>query len=127
MMPEAARNLAALRPNTEWTTVPLFDRAGWKRLRFGDVVENCNDICDPAEVGLARFVAMEHLEPGSLHVRSCGNVADGTTFTRRCRPGQVLFGKRRAYQRKVAVAEFDAVVSGDIYVLRPHAERLLAE
>jgi type I restriction enzyme, S subunit len=62
-----------------------------------------------------------------LHVRSWGNVADGTTFTRRCRPGQVLFGKRRAYQRKVAVAEFDAVVSGDIYVLAAKPERLLPE
>ncbi len=70
---------------------------------------------------------MEHLEPGSLHVRSWGNVEDGTTFTRRCRPGQVLFGKRRAYQRKVAVAEFEAVVSGDIYVLAPKDDRLLPE
>jgi type I restriction enzyme S subunit len=95
-------------------------------VRFGDVVENCAETCDPAEAGLERFVAMEHLEPGSLHVRSWGNVADGTTFTRRCRPGQVLFGKRRAYQRKVAVAEFEAVVSGDIYVLAPKdTQRLL--
>jgi type I restriction enzyme S subunit len=39
----------------------------------------------------------------------------------------VLFGKRRAYQRKVAVAEFEAVVSGDIYVLKPKNESLLAE
>jgi type I restriction enzyme S subunit len=70
---------------------------------------------------------MEHLEPGSLHVRAWGNVADGTTFTRRCGPGQVLFGKRRAYQRKVAVAEFEAVVSGDIYVLAPKDDRLLPE
>jgi type I restriction enzyme S subunit len=70
---------------------------------------------------------MEHLEPGSLHIREWGNVADGTTFTRRCRLGQVLFGKRRAYQRKVAVAEFDAVVSGDIYVLAPKGDRLLPE
>jgi type I restriction enzyme S subunit len=69
---------------------------------------------------------MEHLEPGSLHVREWGEVAEGTTFTRRCRAGQVLFGKRRAYQRKVAVAEFDAVVSGDIYVLAPRGERLRA-
>ncbi len=77
---------------------------------------------------MERFVAMEHLEPGSLHVRSWGNVADGTTFTRRCRPGQVLFGKRRAYQRKVAVAEFEAVVSGDIYVLASKdTKRLLPE
>ena len=53
-------------------------------------------------------------------------MADGTTFTRRCRPGQVLFGKRRAYQRKVAVAEFEAVVSGDIYVLAPKDTRRLS-
>jgi len=81
-------------------------------VRFGDVVENCAEICtgtyDPAEAGLERFVAMEHLEPGSLQVQSWGNVADGTVFTRQRRPGQVLFGKRRAYLRKVAVAEFGA-------------------
>jgi type I restriction enzyme S subunit len=120
--------LAKLKPNPAWAALPLFDRTGWKRVRFGDVVENCNETCDPAEAGLERFVAMEHLEPGSLHVRSWGNVADGTPFTRRCRPGQVLFGKRRAYQRKVAVAEFEAVVSGDIYVLAPKdTQRLLPE
>ena len=120
--------LSALRPNPLWLELPLFDRKGWKRVRFGDVVENCNETCEPAEAGLERFVAMEHLEPGSLHVRSWGNVADGTTFTRRCQPGQVLFGKRRAYQRKVAVSEFEAVVSGDIYVLAPKdTQRLLPE
>jgi type I restriction enzyme S subunit len=121
------QNIANLKPNPDWASLPLFDRTGWKRVRFGDVVENCAETCDPAEAGMERFVAMEHLEPGSLHVRSWGNVADGTTFTRRCRPGQVLFGKRRAYQRKVAVAEFVAVVSGDIYVLAPKDDRLLPE
>jgi len=127
-MSSAIPTLSDLRPNPLWSELPLFDRTGWRRVRFGDVVENCNETCNPAEAGLERFVAMEHLEPGSLHVRSWGNVADGTTFTRRCRPGQVLFGKRRAYQRKVAVAEFEAVVSGDIYVLAPRdTERLLPE
>ena len=124
----AGSDLESLHVNSAWASLPLFDRTGWKRVRFGDVVENCNETCEPAEAGLERFVAMEHLEPGSLHVRSWGNVAYGTTFTRRCRPGQVLFGKRRAYQRKVAVAEFEAVVSGDIYVLAPKdTERLLPE
>jgi type I restriction enzyme S subunit len=70
---------------------------------------------------------LEHLEPGSLQIRAWGIVADGTTFTRRCHRGHVLFGKRRAYQRKVAVAEFDAVVSGDIYVLAPKNDRLSPE
>ncbi len=36
-------------------------------------------------------------------------IADGTTFTRKFTTRQVLFGRRRAYQRKVAVAEFDGL------------------
>jgi len=110
----------------ELRKISLFDRKGWKTVRFGEVVENVNETERvPAEAGIGRFIGLEHLEPGSLHIREWGNVADGTTFTRRCRPGQVLFGKRRAYQRKVAIAEFDAVVSGDIYVLAPKGDRLL--
>lgn len=119
---------ANLSVNPDWAKLPLFDRSKWQRVRFGDVVENLNETeRDPAGAGIERFIAMEHLEPGSLHIREWGNVADGTTFNRRCRPGQVLFGKRRAYQRKVAVAEFGAVVSGDIYVLAPNGDRLLRE
>jgi restriction endonuclease S subunit len=120
-------SLAKLKPNQNWAKLPLFNRKNWTRVRFDDVVENLNETCDPAEAGLERVIAMEHLEPGSLHIRTWGNVSDGTTFTRRCWPGQLLFGKRRAYQRKVAVAEFDAVVSGDIYVLAPKGDRLLPE
>jgi len=41
-------------PNPAWASLPLFDRTGWKRVRFGDVVENCNETCDPAEAGLER-------------------------------------------------------------------------
>jgi type I restriction enzyme, S subunit len=120
--------LHALRVNPEWAKLPLFDRSKWQRVRFGDVVENVNETeRDPQSAGIERFIGLEHLEPGSLHMNKWGNVADGTTFTRRCRPGQVLFGKRRAYQRKVAVAEFDAVVSGDIYVFAPKNDRLLPE
>jgi len=54
-------------------------------------------------------------------------VGDGVTFTNRFRPGQVLFGKRRAYQRKVAVAEFDGICSSDIYVFEPVDDLLLPE
>lgn len=92
-------------------------RKGWRRLKFGEVVRLVTERCDPVVAGIERFVGLEHLEPGSLRVRSWGAVASGTTFTSRFRQGQLLFGKRRAYQRKVAVADFDGVCSGDIYVL----------
>ena len=121
-------SMDVLRVNPDWASLPLFDRKGWRRVRFGDVVENVNETeRDPQNAGVERFIGLEHLEPGSLHIREWGDVADGTTFTRRCRPRQVLFGKRRAYQGKVAVAEFDAVVSGDIYVLASKNDHLLPE
>ncbi len=89
----------------------------WRRVSFGDVVRLSKARCaDPLAEGVERFVGLEHLEPGDLRIRSWGNVADGVTFTSVFKPGQVLFGKRRAYQRKVAVADFSGVCSGDIYV-----------
>jgi len=93
-------------------------KAGWRQVRFGDVVHLSKTRCqDPLAEGYERFVGLEHLEPGDLRIRNWGNVADGVTFTNVFKPGQVLFGKRRAYQRKVAVADFTGVCSGDIYVL----------
>jgi len=86
-------------------------------VRFEDVIHlSTTRTPDPASSGIDRFVGLEHIEPENLHIRSWGNVADGTTFTNTFKRGQVLFGKRRAYQRKVAVADFDGVCSGDIYV-----------
>jgi type I restriction enzyme S subunit len=92
-------------------------KPGWRRVKFGEVVRLNKETCkDPAAAGIDRVIGLEHLEPGDLRVRSWADFADGTTFTNRVRPGQVLFGKRRAYQRKLAVADFDAICSGDIYV-----------
>ena len=104
-------------------------KPGWQRVKFGEVVRLNKETCkDPASAGIERVIGLEHLEPGDLRVRSWAHVSDGTTFTNRVRPGQVLFGKRRAYQRKVAVADFDAVCSGDIYVLESaDHEHLLPE
>jgi type I restriction enzyme S subunit len=104
-------------------------KTGWKPVKFGEVVRLSKARSkDPLSDGLERFVGLEHLQPGDLRIRSWGDVADGTTFTNRFEPGQVLFGKRRAYQRKVAVADFSGVCSGDIYVLESKdAEVLLPE
>lgn len=95
-------------------------KPGWRRVKFGEVVRLNKDACkDPVAEGLERYVGLEHIEPGDLRIRSWGEIAEGTTFTNRFRSGQVLFGKRRAYQRKVAVADFEGVCSGDIYVFEP--------
>ncbi len=101
-------------------------KPGWRRVKFGDVVRLSKARSkDPLADGIERYVGLEHLEPGDLRIRSWGNVADGVTFTSVFQPGQVLFGKRRAYQRKVAVADFSGVCSGDIYVLETKDAQVL--
>ena len=103
-------------------------KRGWTRVAFGDVVRLCKERSrDPEADGFERYVGLEHLEPGDLKIRRWGNVADGTTFTNVFRAGQILFGKRRAYQRKVGMADFSGVCSGDIYVFEPRNEHLLPD
>ena len=101
----------------------------WQIVKFGDVV---NDVKEsekaPTEAGLERFVGLEHIEPLSLHLLEWGSLLEEeVSFTRRFRKGQVLFAKRRAYQRKVAVAEFDGICSSDILTLQARREKLLPE
>ncbi|MGI8936766.1 MAG: restriction endonuclease subunit S [Iamia sp.] len=101
---------------------------GWRMVRFGDVVREVKVATkDPEIDGLTRVVGLEHLDSESLPLRrwnELSDLGDGTSFTRVFRAGQVLFGKRRAYQRKVAVADFDGICSSDILVFEPSVDGL---
>lgn len=95
-------------------------------MKFGDVVKNANYVeRDPIEVGIERIVGLEHLDPENLHVSRWNSPEEGTSFTRKFVPGQTLFGKRRAYQRKVAFAEFEGICSGDILTFEPKNPKAL--
>ncbi len=101
---------------------------GWRMVRFGDVVRNVDlYVSNPLEADLERYVGLDHLDPESLHIKRWGLIADGTSFTRKFIEGQVLFGKRRAYQRKAAVADFEGICSGDILVFESQGDDLLPD
>lgn len=101
-------------------------KPGWKMVKFGEVVKNANLVeREPETNGVERIVGLEHIDPENLHVRRWNSVADGTSFTRKFVPGQTLFGKRRAYQRKVAYAEFEGICSGDILTFEPKNRKVL--
>jgi type I restriction enzyme S subunit len=103
-------------------------KTGWTRVAFGDVVRLVRErSSDPEGDGFERYVGLEHLDPGDLRIRRWGSVSDGITFTNVFRAGHVLFGKRRAYQRKMAMADFDGICSGDIYVFASKSEHFLPE
>jgi len=81
----------------------------------------------PLDNGITRFVGLEFIEAENFDLQGFGNIEKGTTFTKCFLKGDVLFGKRRAYLKKVAVADFDGICSGDILVLRANRTKMLPE
>lgn len=101
-------------------------KSGWRMVKFGDVVKNANLVeRDPKAIGIERIVGLEHLTPQNLHVRRWNSIEDDSSFTRKFVPGQTLFCKRRAYQRKVAFADFEGICSGDILTFEPKNRKVL--
>jgi type I restriction enzyme S subunit len=99
------------RSNARWTTVA-----------FGDVVRQVKDKVDPGESGLERYVAGEHMDTDNLRLRRWGDIGEGylgPAFHMRFKPGHVLYGSRRTYLRKVAVADFEGITANTTYVLEP--------
>ena len=102
----------------------------WRIVRFGDVVRNVKVDVDPETSGLERYIAGEHMETDNLHIRQLGTIGDGylgPAFHRKFVSGQVLYGSRRTYLRKVAVAEFDGVCANTTFVLDAKEDVLLQE
>ena len=97
-----------------------------KASTFGEIAE-C-DIKYPEHSNeTTRFVGLENIESGNFELQGWGEISEGTTFTKRFAKGDILFGKRRAYLKKVAVADFDGVCSGDILVIRAIKNKMLQE
>ncbi|EPJ5098432.1 restriction endonuclease subunit S [Citrobacter freundii] len=90
-------------------------------IKFGDI---CREVKlttkDPIADGYERYIGLEHLDSGSLKIKRWGMIAeDNPSFTRVFKKGHILFGKRRPYLKKAAIAEFDGICSGDIVVIEP--------
>ena len=103
---------------------------GWRWVRFGDVVRQVKDRVDPETAGLDRYVAGEHMDTDDLRIRRWGEIGAGylgPAFHMRFRPGHVLYGSRRTYLRKVAVADFEGICANTTFVLEPATDELLPE
>lgn len=90
------------------------------RYRFQEIVINSTEKKKPTPEDKDRYIGLEHLDSGSLTVTRFG--ADVAPIGEKLlmKKGDVLFGKRRAYQKKVAIAPFDGIFSAHGMVLRPN-------
>jgi type I restriction enzyme S subunit len=63
------------------------------------------------------IVGLEHITPEDINLALWDTNVENT-FTKHFCKGDVLFGRRRAYLKKAALAPFDGICSGDITVIR---------
>lgn len=99
----------------------------WKKVKFGDIAHNVAVRVDPADAKTEVYVGLEHLDPGTLHLRQWGHPSDVTGQKLAFKKGDVIFGRRRAYQRKLAVADFDGICSAHAMVVRAKPAMILPE
>ncbi|HUW37104.1 MAG TPA: restriction endonuclease subunit S [Rhodocyclaceae bacterium] len=103
-------------------------KAGWRTWRFEQMVTNVNVRIDkPSESGMEHYVGLEHLDPDSLRIRRWGSPDDVEAGKLFFKTGDIIFAKRRAYQRKLGVAEFDGICSAHAMVLRAKTEVVLPD
>jgi hypothetical protein len=102
-------------------------RNEWKRLPFGEFAQNVNERVEPSQASDEIYVGLEHLDPQDLHIRRWGKGSDVIGTKLRFRQGDLIFGRRRAYQRKLAVAEFDGICSAHAMVVRAKPAVVLPE
>lgn len=79
--------------------------------RFDQLADQINDRVMPDEADVDRYVGLEHLDPDSLRIRRWGDTSEVESTKLLFKPGDIIFGKRRVYQRKVAVADFEGICS----------------
>jgi type I restriction enzyme S subunit len=100
----------------------------WVKVRFDAIAENIVEHVEvPSESGYDRFVGGDHLDPGSLKISRWGSTNDVEAQKLLFKKGHILFGKRNAYLRKVAYADFDGVCSAHMLVLQAKSDYILEE
>jgi type I restriction enzyme S subunit len=101
------------------------DRSNWEFVKFGDIAIQQKENVDREATDLTQYIAGEHMDTEDLHIRKWGELTEdylGPAFHRKFEKGDVLYGSRRTYLRKVAVAHFDGITSNTTFVIKANEE-----
>ena len=94
------------------------NKEGWSRFRFDEIAQKISKTVSPAETDLERYIGLEHIDAEDIHIRRWGSPSDVKGGKLLCYPGDIIFGKRRAYQRKAAIVEEESICSAHAFVFR---------
>ena len=98
------------------------DKSSWQSFTFEQIATKISKTVQPSEAGVDIYVGLEHINANDIHIRrkSIPSAVKGGKL--RCSLGDVIFGKRRAYQRKAAIVDFEGICSAHAFVFRPISE-----
>ena len=85
---------------------------------------------DPLTYGIERIVAGENLESEDFKIRTWQKIGErylGPAFHVLFKAGDILYGSRRTYLRKVSHADFDGVCANTTYVIKANEELVLQD
>lgn len=103
------------------------DRSNWELVKFGDIAIQQKESVDRDNTELTRYVKGEHMYSEDLHLREWGELTDeylGPAFIRKFEEGDILYGSRRTYLRKVTIAPFDGITSNTTFVIKANEKKI---
>ncbi len=98
------------------------DKSNWKTYRFDEIAQNISERVDPNNTDLTVYIGLEHIDSESLHIKRHGTPDDVNGTKLKFYKGDIIFGRRRAYQRKAGIATWDGFCSAHALVLRANPD-----
>lgn len=96
----------------------------FETVRFDKIAINISERVEPKKTELTTYVGLEHLDADNLVIERTGTPDDVIGTKLKIYKGDIIFGKRRAYLRKVAVSHFDGIASAHSMVLRANEKHI---
>ena len=96
----------------------------FETVRFDKIAINISERVEPKKTELTTYVGLEHLDADNLKIERTGVPDDVIGTKLKIYKGDIIFGKRRAYLRKVAVSHFDGIASAHSMILRANEKNV---
>lgn len=101
------------------------------KVYFGDIVRDVKVNVDRSNNPYEYCVAGDHMDTEELRILRRGKFSEppepGPAFIRVFKPGQILYGSRRTYLKKIAVADFAGVCANTTFVLETKDENIFLQ
>jgi restriction endonuclease S subunit len=105
----------------------FIDKSSWTVTKFGDVAIQQKVNVNREDTSLTKYVKGEHMSSEDIHLRSWGELQDeylGPAFIRYFEEGDILYGSRRTYLKKVSIAPFEGITSNTTFVIKANEEKI---